>query len=548
MTYQATAQTPGTRAAAATAASGGNDSGLQRPDSLQEEGYPKHSRNLALAADKNFTYKEVPIFADFWQDLAPYFAEFLGAFLLTITYLCNSTENSDLVWSVTSNGFANMAICYSLFHISGANCNPSVTIALMLAGRHTCAVATKFCSAQVLGALAAAALRTCMSDVKVMMGPRDGFTWYEADIIETVYTAMLCFVFLNCAASLRNNPTNDQNGFFGLAVGFCFVAGGYAGRAFGPTIMNSAVAIGIGMVHFGQSFSLDGLHYFGCDIVGGFLGAGLYRLVRPEEFDAAEFFERYQGMRFQDSVAPKIAAEFFGTFFIVLTKALNRVSRNGGEGPESWSVAAALTAMVYSLRDVSGGYFNPAVVLSIKASQRGILSLHEVVWNVAVQGFAGLIAGSTVTLLAEDRELYIRLPGKQYSQVACCFAEGVFSFLISYVVLSTSATLPGAKTNRNNIAGLAYGSCHTVGGFAIGHISGSMLNPAVLLAFSSIGAIHFHSDDPCFHYLLWQILGALLAAPAFFLTHPAAYKPEAKFDSATIEKILQPEKRQDEIA
>lgn len=312
--------------------------------------------------------------------------------------------------------------------------------------------------------------------------------------------------------------------------------------------MNSALAIGIGTVHFGQSFSLDGLHYFGCDILGGFLGAGLFRLVRPEEFDVAQFFAHCEGMHFQDKVAPRIAAEFLGTFFIVLTKALNRVSRTGGEGPESWSVAAALTAMVYSLRDVSGGYFNPAVVLSIKASQRGIISVHEVVWNVAVQVFAGLIAGSTVTLLVKDKELYIR-SGHQYSQAACCFAEGVFSFLICYVVLSTSAKLPGAKTKRNNIAGLAYGSCHTVAGFAIGHISGSMLNPAVLLAFSSIGVIHFQSEDPCLDYLLWQTLGALLAAPAFYLTHPAAYKPEAILEAIAhgpLQDSIRLEKQSDE--
>jgi len=537
MAYRATAGAAGTPAATAKAASRGNGSDPQ-------------CNVLEIGMDKGLTHYEVPLFTTFSQDSAPYFAEFLGAFLLTMTFLCNSTANSDVAWAVTSNGFANMAVCYSLFHVSGANCNPSVTIALMLAGRHTYAVAAKFCLAQIVGALVAAALRASMSDVQIMLGPRDGFGWYEADTIEVMYTAMLCFVFLNCAASLRNNPTKDQNGFFGLAVGFCFVAGGYAGRAFGPTCMNSAVAIGIGIVHFGQSFSFDGIHYLGCDILGGFVGAGLFRLVRPEEFDVAQFFERGEGMHFQDKVAPKIAAEFIGTFFIVLTKALNRVSHIGGEGPESWSVAAALTAMVYSLRDVSGGYFNPAVVLSIKASQRGIISLHEVVWNVAVEVFAGIIAGSTVTLLAKDRELHIRT-SQQYSQVACCFSEGAFSFLICYVVLSTSAKLPGAKTKCNNIAGLAYGSCHTVGGFAIGHISGSMLNPAVLLAFSSIGVIHFQSQDPCLDYLLWQILGALLAAPAFFLTHPAAYTPEAILEAIAhgpLQDSIRSEKRQGENA
>ncbi len=56
------------------------------------------------------------------------------------------------------------------------------------------------------------------------LAPTPGFEWYQAGLVETLYTCMLVFVVIN-VAMWRKEP----NQFFGLAIGFTVVAGGYGG-------------------------------------------------------------------------------------------------------------------------------------------------------------------------------------------------------------------------------------------------------------------------------------------------------------------------------
>merc|ERR1719215_1280895 len=64
--------------------------------------------------------------------------------------------------------------------------------------------------------------------------------------------------------------------------------------------------------------------------------------------------------------------------------------------------------------------------------------------------------------------------GNGHAQAA--ISEIVFTFTLCYVVLCAAVN---AKLKTTQMFGLAIGSCVTVGGFAIGGISGGSLNPAV---------------------------------------------------------------------
>merc|ERR1719158_173456 len=77
------------------------------------------------------------------------------------------------------------------------------------------------------------------------LGPSKGFGWLELGVVEALYTCMLCFVVLNCAASIRNNPPDNGNQFYGLAIGFVIIAGGYAAGPISGGAFNPAVALGI---------------------------------------------------------------------------------------------------------------------------------------------------------------------------------------------------------------------------------------------------------------------------------------------------------------
>jgi glycerol uptake facilitator-like aquaporin len=74
-----------------------------------------------------------------------------------------------------------------------------------------------------------------------------------------------------------------------------------------------------------------------------------------------------------------------------------------------------------------------------------------------------------------------------------------------------------------NFFGLAIGSCVTAGGYAIGAVSGGSLNPAVStgIALSSLAGGHgiFH----LFTYCIFEILGAIIAAVLFKVTHESEY-------------------------
>jgi len=486
-------------------------------------------RRLTTYGAEQLLKREEPVLRlNLWQELAPYAAELVGTFLLTITFLLNFREHSDSIWAVGATGFMNMVLVYALRHTSGANLNPSITIALVLARRHRITVGAKLCLAQICGAIAAGVLHLAVGNSDVTVGANPGFNMPKVALIEVLYTTLLCFVYLNCVASVRNNPADDPNGFFGLALGFCYIAGGYAGRAVSHVVMNSAVAISITIVDSRTRFSAEGLEYFVFDIVGAFLGAGLYRLVRPEELDPVNILESnpHKGSR-------AAMAEFIGTFYVVLTKSLNRVSDSTLNGTEAWSVTAVIAALVYSLRDVSGGSFNPAVTVSVALSRRGLLDVLTAMRDIFIQIMAGIFATAIFAVESNDKFINVRF-GSTYSPSAMAFGECLFTCLTCYVVLCTSTTRPvESQTRCNNIAGFAYGACHVVGGVAIGNISGGMLNPAVVIAFNGLNATKPERGHSSMVYIFWQIVGAVLATAVFAVTHWQEYMgPKAERNRA----------------
>merc|ERR1740127_254627 len=90
-----------------------------------------------------------------------------------------------------------------------------------------------------------------------------------------------------------------------------------------------------------------------------------------------------------------------------------------------------------------------------------------------------LVAGITAAFtygLVYDRQSFPLGPGANYKWAQVCMAETAFTFLLCIVVLAVAVS---TRTKSTEMFGLAIGSCVTVGGFAIGGLSGGSLNPAV---------------------------------------------------------------------
>merc|ERR1719224_185817 len=119
---------------------------------------------------------------------------------------------------------------------------------------------------------------------------------------------MLCFVVLNVATAKKN----EGNQFYGLAIGFVIIAGAYGAGAISGGCFNPAVALGIDISSAGMGFGW-GFAYTGYELLGAALAAGLFRVVRPDEFGGSPDY----------SLGTKLVSEFIGTFFLVLTVGLN---------------------------------------------------------------------------------------------------------------------------------------------------------------------------------------------------------------------------------
>merc|ERR1719241_27622 len=86
-----------------------------------------------------------------------------------------------------------------------------------------------------------------------------------------------------------------------------------------------------------------------------------------------------------------------------------------------------------------------------------------------------------------------------WNQVA--MAEFMFTFVLCFVVLSVATV----KSALSQFFGFAIGMCVTVGGCAIGKISGGSLNPAVSIGISSSHLIGGGGGWPCIVYTIVEL-------------------------------------------
>lgn len=118
-------------------------------------------------------------------------------------------------------------------------------------------------------------------------------------------------------------------------------------------------------------------------------------------------------------------------------------------------------------------------------------------------------------------------------------AETIFTAVLVLVVLCVACA---ERTDTSKSFGLAIGSCVTVGGLAIGKISGGSLNPAVSFGIAmgaSLGGEGSESWVKAVCYATFEVLGAALASGLFAATfgvEPVSPKPKSarsKFSDAS---------------
>jgi aquaporin Z len=432
-------------------------------------------------------------------------AEFVGTFLLIFTVGFNVLCETP-VWAGVSIACVLMVCIYAFGGISGANFNPAVSVALGLTGTlggkdigmdwHKVRV---YVQVQLVAAALAGLCYYAMFGHGFSLAPAKGFGIAGAGLCELIYTCMLCFVVLNVAVAKSKTP----NDYYGLAIGFVVVAGAYGAGPISGGCFNPAVALGVafGSMENSSFWTFWGYAFFQAG--GAALAAILFKYVRPWEFE---------GTGENDATNPgltaKLLSEFLGTFMLVLTVGLNVLA----ESPAgAFSIAASLMCMIYALGDVSGAHFNPAVTVAISLYD----TAKDIGLYILVQCLGGVVAAITYAYVYGGFTFPLG-PGKGYTWSQVAIAEMMFTFVLCLIVLTTAVA---KQTTDGTMNGLAIGSCITVGGFAIGSISGGALNPAVAVGIATAHILNGGLFFKAFMYSAFELVGAGAAAGVVIMTH-----------------------------
>jgi len=92
-----------------------------------------------------------------------------------------------------------------------------------------------------------------------------------------VFTFLLCYVVL--AVATTKQPLSE---YFGLAIGSCVTAGGYAIGTISGGSLNPAVSFGIAV---SGGTPLNAVFYTAFEIAGGLLAAGIFMSTHAIEYE-----------------------------------------------------------------------------------------------------------------------------------------------------------------------------------------------------------------------------------------------------------------------
>mmetsp|Transcript_88112 Transcript_88112/g.273763 ORF Transcript_88112/g.273763 Transcript_88112/m.273763 type:complete len:456 (-) Transcript_88112:144-1511(-) len=440
-------------------------------------------------------------------DKASLVSEFIGTFVLVMTVGCNVLSNNPN-WGGVSIGCSLMVSIYALGGVSGANFNPAVSVALGLAGKmeEGWNQVAAYSVVQILAGCVASFSYSLLFQDTFNIGPTVGFDWWQAMLCELLYTFVLCFVVLNSAASKK---IGGKNQFYGLAIGWVIVAGAYGPGAVSGGCFNPAVAIAIDTASIAMGFGWC-LVYASFEFIGAALAVFAFWLMRPEERGDGEVPESY-------GLQSKLVGEFIGTFVLVLTVGMNVLVASKAA---AFSIAASLMCMIYAIGDVSGAHFNPAVTVAITCSGREKIQPKEAGLYIVTQLAAGFLAAMTYE--AVHSVVTFRLgPGEGFGWAEVATAEIAFTFVLCFVVLCVATT---EVNPAPELTGFIIGMCVTVGGLAIGGISGGSLNPAVSIGIASARKIlGGGSFMPGIAYFAFELVGGAVAAGVFQAAYPGEF-------------------------
>ena len=222
-------------------------------------------------------------------------AEFLGTFWLTFGG-CGSAVLAaafpevgiGLLGVSLAFGLTVLSGAYAFGPVSGGHFNPAVSVGLMVAGRFRAAELPGYIIAQVLGAIAAAAVLYLVATGKAGANVTDlatngfgdhspgKFNMMAALVTEVVLTAVFLLVILG------STTKKAAVGFAGMSIGLCLTLIHLISIPVTNTSVNPARSTGPAL--FGPSIALEQLWLFWlAPIVGAVIGALIHKALLGDD-------------------------------------------------------------------------------------------------------------------------------------------------------------------------------------------------------------------------------------------------------------------------
>lgn len=238
------------------------------------------------------------------------------------------------------------------------------------------------------------------------------------------------------------------------------------------------------------------------------------------------------------SLAKKVAAEFFGTFWLVFAGCGSAVLATAfpelGIGWVGVALAfgfAALT-MIYAVGHISGGHFNPAVAMGLAMARR--LPFADAMEYIIAQVLGAIAGAGALYLIASGKAGFSLANGfasngyaehspSGYSMIAGFIAEVILTFFFLLIILgSTDTRAP------QGFAPIAIGLALTVANLVAIPVTNASINPA-----RSTGPALFAGGWAISQlWLFWvaPVIGGVLAGVIYpILSGEARLAPRGRF-------------------
>ena len=241
-----------------------------------------------------------------------------------------------------------------------------------------------------------------------------------------------------------------------------------------------------------------------------------------------------------DRIAPKLLAEFIGTFAFVFIGAGTAAVVGEGVGmPGIVAIAfahgLAIMAFAFAYGSVSGGHFNPAVTVGVLAA--GAMGVGEAIGYIISQLIGGIVGALFLSAVLGGAETGLGTPALAQNlalgattltitPAAGFMIEAVLAFFLVTVVLSTAVA-----GRASSLAPLAIGMTLTFNILMGGALTGAPFNPA--RALGPMVATGNFSD--AWLYVAAPLVGGIIAA----LVHTGLTRLAGQPGQTTVDAVEQ---------